>query len=41
MAHEVTVDELEHAIAAGEYVIDVRESFEFEDGHVPQQNTYR
>jgi len=36
MAQEVTVDELEKAIAAGEYVIDVRESFEFEDGHVPQ-----
>ncbi len=36
MAQEVTVDELEQAIAAGEYVVDVRESFEFEDGHVPQ-----
>jgi rhodanese-related sulfurtransferase len=36
MAQEVTVDQLEQAIAAGEYVIDVRESFEFEDGHVPQ-----
>lgn len=36
MAQEVTVDQLEQAIAAGEYVIDVRESFEWEDGHVPQ-----
>ncbi len=36
MAQEVTVDQLDQAIAAGEYVIDVRESFEFEDGHVPQ-----
>lgn len=36
MAEEVTVDELEQAIAAGGYVLDVRESFEFEDGHVPQ-----
>lgn len=36
MAQEVTVDELEQAIAAGEFVVDVRESFEFEDGHVPQ-----
>lgn len=36
MAQEVTVDELEQAIAAGDLVVDVRESFEFEDGHVPQ-----
>ena len=36
MAQEVSVDQLEQAIAGGEYVVDVRESFEFEDGHVPQ-----
>ena len=35
MAQEVTLNELEAAIAAGEFVIDVREAWEFESGHVP------
>jgi rhodanese-related sulfurtransferase len=35
LATEVTIDDLERAIAAGEFVVDVRESFEFEAGHVP------
>ncbi len=36
MAKEVTIDELEGAIAEGAYVVDVREDHEFEAGHVPQ-----
>ena len=32
---EVTVDELEAALAAGGRVIDVREVHEYTDGHVP------
>ena len=35
MAKEVTIDELEQAIAAGAHVVDVREADEFENGHVP------
>lgn len=35
MAKEVTIDELEGAIAQGAYVVDVREDHEFEAGHVP------
>ena len=35
MATEVTIDDLELAIAAGEFVVDVREDYEFEAGHVP------
>jgi rhodanese-related sulfurtransferase len=35
MAKEVTIDELEGAIAEGKYVVDVREDHEFEAGHVP------
>lgn len=36
MAQEVTIDQLEQAIAQGAYVMDVREDWEFESGHVPQ-----
>jgi rhodanese-related sulfurtransferase len=36
MAHEVSIDELETAIAQGAYVVDVREAWEFESGHVPK-----
>lgn len=36
MAQEVTIDQLESAIAEGAFVIDVREAWEFESGHVPQ-----
>lgn len=36
MATEISVNELETAIAAGEWVMDCRESFEFDDGHVPK-----
>jgi rhodanese-related sulfurtransferase len=35
MANEVTIDELESAIADGKFVVDVREDYEFEAGHVP------
>lgn len=35
MATEVTINDLEQAIAAGAHVIDVREASEFETGHVP------
>ena len=35
MAQEVTIDQLEQAIAQGATVIDVREAHEFEAGHVP------
>jgi rhodanese-related sulfurtransferase len=36
MAHEVSIDELQTAIAQGAYVVDVREAWEFESGHVPK-----
>ena len=36
MAKEVSIDDLESAIADGAYVIDVRENWEFESGHVPK-----
>lgn len=36
MANEVSIDELELAISQGKFVVDVREDFEFEAGHVPQ-----
>lgn len=35
MAREVTINELETAISNGAYVMDVRETWEFESGHVP------
>jgi rhodanese-related sulfurtransferase len=35
MAQEVSINDLEQAIARGEFVVDVRETWEFEDGHVP------
>lgn len=35
MGREVTLNELEAAIAAGAHVVDVRENDEFETGHVP------
>ena len=35
MAKEVTIDELEHAIAQNAHVVDVREQDEFDAGHVP------
>lgn len=35
MAQEVTIDQLAQAIPAGAFVIDVREAWEFESGHVP------
>ncbi len=35
MATEVTIDDLENAIAEGKCVVDVREDHEFEAGHVP------
>ncbi len=35
MGREVSLQDLEGAIASGAYVIDVRELFEFEAGHVP------
>jgi rhodanese-related sulfurtransferase len=36
MAEEITVSDLSLEIEAGGWVLDVREDFEFEDGHVPQ-----
>ena len=36
MATEVSINDLESAIPQGAYVIDVRESWEFENGHVPR-----
>ena len=35
MANEVTIEELESAIAEGKFVVDVREDYEFAEGHVP------
>jgi rhodanese-related sulfurtransferase len=35
VAREVSVDNLEVAVANGEFVIDVREDWEFQTGHVP------
>ena len=35
MAEEISVDELAQRIDANAYVLDVREDWEFEDGHVP------
>lgn len=35
MGREVSLGELEAAIALGAHVIDVREDFEFQAGHVP------
>ena len=35
MANEVSINELEQAIASGDKVVDVREDWEFTDGHVP------
>ena len=35
MAREVSINELEAAIAAGSFVVDVREDWEYEAGHVP------
>lgn len=35
MAQEVTIDQLEQALAADAFVMDVREEWEFESGHVP------
>ena len=35
MANELSINELEQAIASGEKVVDVREDWEFTDGHVP------
>jgi rhodanese-related sulfurtransferase len=35
MAKEVTIDDLEQAIAQGAHVVDVREQDEFDAGHVP------
>lgn len=35
MATEVSINDLESAIAQAAYVVDVREAWEFENGHVP------
>jgi len=35
LAREVSINDLESAIAEGAYVVDVREAWEFENGHVP------
>lgn len=35
MAREVSIDELQAVVAAGEFVLDVREDWEYESGHVP------
>jgi rhodanese-related sulfurtransferase len=40
MAQEVTIDELEAAIPQGAYVVDVREAWEFESGHVPRAHHF-
>ena len=40
MAREVSIDELEIAISQGAYVIDVREAWEFESGHVPRAHHF-
>jgi rhodanese-related sulfurtransferase len=36
LAREVSINELEQAIPQGAYVVDVREAWEFENGHVPR-----
>jgi thioredoxin 1 len=36
LAREVSINELEAAIPQGAFVVDVREAWEFENGHVPQ-----
>lgn len=36
MAREVSINDLESAITQGAYVMDVREAWEFESGHVPR-----
>ncbi len=38
MAREVSIDELAVAVAAGQTVLDVRENWEYEAGHVPTAN---
>jgi rhodanese-related sulfurtransferase len=38
MANEVTIEELESAIAEGKFVVDVREDYEFEAGHVHRKD---
>ncbi len=35
MAREVSINDLENAIASGGFVVDVREDREFQAGHVP------
>ncbi|MEY3971703.1 MAG: hypothetical protein RLY84_96 [Actinomycetota bacterium] len=35
MAREVSIDELEAAVSAGHPVLDVREDWEYDAGHVP------
>lgn len=35
MAQEVSINDLATALAAGEYIVDVREAWEYADGHVP------
>lgn len=35
MAREVSIDELETAVSAGSFVLDVREDWEYVAGHVP------
>ena len=35
MAREVSINDLDKAIASGEFVVDVREDWEFQAGHVP------
>lgn len=36
MAREVSIDDLEKAIPEGAFVVDVREAWEFENGHAPK-----
>ena len=36
MVHSVTVDELAAARQRGEFIVDVRERFEFDGGHIPE-----